>query len=195
MHQFKQIVFWVLMITYIAYPLSLIQGYVNVAEQGQAFRLRPRPVDPFDNFRGSYVTLSYDNFLDYPSADQQFHLDKVIYLQLNQEADGFAQFSTPTAEPPGHSSYFRTRITQLSENGLRFQIPDNLQRYYLPADMALLAERAYRELARRNAPPNSIYIDIRVKDGQIVIEELFLEELPIKTYLRQKLEELETSAN
>ncbi len=188
MTKLRNIAFGLLMLLYIAYPISLIQGYATVAQEGQLYRLRPMPVDPFDHFRGSYVTLSYENRIPYPQANEYFSRDQVVYLQLEVDDTGYAQFTQPTAEQPNTPHYFRTRIQRVTESDLYFKVPDNMQRYFLPAEMAQLAEDAYREMANRNAAPNSIYINMRVLNGEIVIEELYLEELPVLDYLRQQLD-------
>jgi hypothetical protein len=56
-------------------------------------------------------------------------------------------------------------------------------RYYLPEDLAPAAEQAYRTLASREPGPTRAWVDVRVRDGHAVLEELYLDGVPVREVL------------
>jgi len=185
--------FAVVMLLYWWFPYSLISGQQKILKQGVLWRFRPMPVDPYDAFRGKYITLSYNARMPYPKA---FATDSTLdpysttfYVSLESDSAGYAYFDQLHLTPPNRS-HFPTRITSQYDSTARISIPENIRRYYLPEDMAPLAEERYRTLSRQNRlQPDSavVYLDVRVWDGKVAIEELYMEGQPIKEYLKLSL--------
>ena len=59
-----------------------------------------------------------------------------------------------------------------------------LDRYYMPEDLAPRAERAYIEHSRQSE--RDAYIEVRVRSGVGVIENLYVGGMPIREYLMER---------
>ena len=85
------IVFGLIMLIYTGFPLSMIYSYEQVLLEGEVFKFRPRPVDPYHPFQGRYVTLRFDNDkMTYSGAREIFQDGEQAYLILTKDLDGFA---------------------------------------------------------------------------------------------------------
>jgi len=64
--------FFVLVFVQLFVPFSMIFDQESVKDEGLAFKFKTRPVDPYDMFRGKYITLSYEQntfLVKYSSID------------------------------------------------------------------------------------------------------------------------------
>ncbi len=183
------IAFFVVMFLYLAYPAYLIATHENTLTTGQVFRFKPQPVDPYDAFRGKYIVLSYqETNLPYPNAMETFDFNSKVYLEVNTDAQGFAKITNAYTHTPDFSNYIATNINYVDSNAIYYDLP--FTRYYMNEDYALAAEKAYNDVLRlqnRNGSDSTTvaaYIDVRVKDGMAIIEELYLQNQPIMEYLK-----------
>ena len=185
----RNIAFALLMLLYLGYPLSMIQGVEQISIEGHSYRIRPIPVDPFDAFRGAYLTLSYNTRIDYPQANEAFKKDQTVYVEMDRDSLGYHYFASVQANPPSHSAYFKTQINRVDSNRVSIKTPDNITRYFLPEKWAKKAEKAYWDRNRRGTDANDVYIDVKVLDGEIMIDELYMDGWPILDFLNQLPEE------
>jgi uncharacterized membrane-anchored protein len=65
---------------------------------------------------------------------------------------------------------------------VRLQLP--FDRYYAEEQLAPEIEQAYRANSRRGE--QKAFIAVRVRKGRGVLEELYIEDLPVAEYLRQR---------
>ncbi len=188
MKLFRNIAFGSVMILYLWFPLSMITDQQRILKQGEVFRFRPQPVDPYDAFRGRYVVLSFvEQDIDVPNAQETFQSNDKIFVNLEKDSLGFVYFSNPSFEKPEEKNYLKTRVWYTNKDHIIVEIPENLQRYYLNEKLAPLAEEKFRELTRNleNAEVN-VYLDARVLDGEVLIEELYFENIPVSEYLKNQ---------
>ncbi|MEZ4883377.1 MAG: GDYXXLXY domain-containing protein [Chitinophagales bacterium] len=178
--------FFIVMLLYLAYPAYLIATHENTLSTGQVFRFKPRPVDPYDAFRGKYIVLSYEeNSLTYPNAMETFDFNSKVYLEVNTDAQGFAKITNAYTQTPDFSNYIATNVNYVDSNTIYYNLP--FDRYYLNEYDAPVAEQAYNDILRQQNRNDSTtvaaYIDVRVKNGLAIIEELYLQNQLIKEYL------------
>lgn len=189
------VAFFVIMFLYLAYPAYLIATHENILNTGEVYRFKPRPIDPYDAFRGKYIVLSYDqNSLSYPNALEVFDFNSTAYLKVEKDAQGFAKITDASIHTPDFSNYIEVQVNYTDSNTIYYNLP--ITRYYMNEDYALAAEKAYNDMVRqqnRNSSDSTTvaaYVDVRVKDGMAIIEELYLQNQPIMEYLK-KIEKIE----
>jgi uncharacterized membrane-anchored protein len=166
----------------LAVPASRIVLREYVLQTGTEFRFRTAPVDPADFFRGRYVALGFpsDRVTNEFAAD--FNSGQSAYALITEDTNGFARVSAITADKPAGDNFFKTHVRYSRRSSVRFEYP--FTRFYMKETLAPQAEKAYRDAIRRaNSAPT--YITVRVKMGLAVIEELYIEGVPVKEYLKQ----------
>ena len=182
----RNIAFGIVMALYLWYPFSMIANQQRILKKGEVFRFRPQPVDPYDAFRGRYVTLNFvDQTMEYANAQEVFQYDDQIYVQLQKDSLGFVYLSDPSFEKPQGENYLKVKVWTTSEDQVTIFPPENLTRYYLNEKLAPEAERKFQELIRNNDGEEVlVYLDARVLNGKVLIEELYFEGQPVGDYLK-----------
>jgi len=162
-----------------AVPASLALRSEQTLRTGTRYYLRTAPVDPVDPFRGRYVTLSFDAQTQVRAAEG-WQYDERVYVPISTGADRYAVFGAPSRTPPAAGDYLAAHVGSISDGVMRLRLP--FDRYYLEEGAAPAAERAYAEANRRDSPQRT-YVSIRVRDGRAVLEELFIDNVPVRRYL------------
>jgi hypothetical protein len=128
-------------------------------------------------FGSWFTTPSLPRFFS-PAMNQK------VYAQLAEDEQGFARIVNVTANRPSGEAYVQCRVNSLTDSLVFLQFP--FDRYYMDEQAAPAAEAAYREHSRREV--RDVYVTVRVKDGDAVLEELYIEGMPIREFLRRKPE-------
>ena len=134
-------------------PISRIVNKYNILKTGTEFKFRVNPVDPYDAFRGRYVSLN---------APQELR-DKGKYGVIAIDTDGFANIISISDEKPASGHY----VTSINRKW--FSLP--IDRYYMDEKFAPKAER----LTQRRAPGAEAYVTARVKNGNLVVSGLYID--------------------
>jgi len=145
-------------------PISMIIGKYNILGTGEEFKFRVYPVDPYDPFRGRYVSL---NVMRGISGNGKYGVIAV-------DEDGFASIVSVTDERPDFGHY----VTSM-ERG-RFTLP--IDRYYMDEKFALRAER----LTQQREGGTEAYVTVRVKNGNLVVSGLFIDGVAIEDIIRNE---------
>ncbi len=171
----------------LAVPASMLLGRERTLREGEVFHFRAAPVDPYDAFRGRYVWLSVgDMTAPMPTASVTRARNRTIYVSLGRDEAGFAVATRADLARPGTGAYVRTRQRIYpGMNAVTVRLP--IERYYLPEDEAPAAEQAYRMHSRVGTNPAVVVV--RVRNGDLVIEDLLVEQQPIREWLRRQDEE------
>ena len=172
-------------------PLALIQlavpGWMiyrqeEILQQGREFKFKTAPVDPYDAFRGRYVELSFDAektsikakpFDDYRRGWVQFEVDE----------HGFARVKRLSKTPlEGNDVVAMTSwwVGTNADNTIQLSFP--FDHYYMDENSASKAETAYRDNSRREH--QNAYATVRILNGRAAIEELYIDDKPIRDFLR-----------
>lgn len=166
----------------IAVPASMIVRREAVLEQGRLFRFRVQPVDPYDAFRGRYVSLSLAEDSGPVPAGSVWIAGQTVYAQLVEDSQGFAHIGRVTASEPDHPDYIAAKVRYVE--GDRAFLDLFLDRYYTNENLAPEAESAYREHAR--AGVEDAYVAVRVRNGDAVIEGLYVAGERIEDFVRRQ---------
>ena len=181
--QLLLIFFSVLSVFQLAVPVWMIASREMTLWDGKQFRFRTAPVDPYDVFRGRYVALQFEQNSAPVPANEKLVMNQKVYAQLVEDEHGFARIAEVTANAPSGNGYVECRVNSLTDSLVYLQFP--FDRYYMDEKLAPAAEAAYREHSRGEV--QDVYVTVRVKDGNAVLEELYIEGMPIREFLRKGL--------
>jgi uncharacterized membrane-anchored protein len=157
----------------IGVPASMILHNESTLSGGEIYRFRCAPVDPVDPFRGRYVALDFDQSRFEGAVPDQVVDGSTAYAKLDRDGDGFAVIESLSPAPPGDGDYLTVRVRHRSDESAWLALP--FDRYYMEESLAPEAERAYRE----RAAGRQAWVEVRVRDGHAVLEELYLDDRPI----------------
>lgn len=193
-HKFRLIAFGLLALIQIAIPLSMISSLEAVVLKGSAYKFRTAPVDPYDPFRGKYVSLRFD-MREYCSAIHPALPEKgdIAYILLSTDSAGFASIAgIQTYMPQTEGEDWLEvavdfRYIHDDSTSACFGIDLPFDRFYMEEKKAPAAERAYWDA---NASDSlDCWAMVKVRDGEGVIENLYINELPINKWVELHAED------
>lgn len=157
--------------------------YERILKDGEVFYFNVLPLDPYDPFRGRYVTLRFEN-AKAPLAEGEVMHDATkgyVHLAHQEEGDTFSVFSFQKPQKGSFLEVFiAPSVSKKSDTGVSFSLP--FDRFYLREEIAPKAESLLR--ARSGVKVNA---KLRVLDGKGVIEALMVGETPLSEFvLKQK---------
>jgi len=172
----------------LAVPASMIIGRERTLREGRVFKFRTRPVDPEDAFRGRYVWLSLEpGAVEVPETGSWLHNQKA-YAVLGQDTNGFAVVERLEHSRPAQVPAVQVRTLWFNDRTREVNIEwSGLDRYYMEEGKAPQAESAYRSHSLRTN--RTCYVTVRVRGAEAAVENLFVDERPIRAWLRDHPEE------
>lgn len=173
-------------------PAQMIWQREAILEKGEAYKFRTAPVDPYDPFRGRYVALAFqDNEFEVPS-DQVWDYGAEVYVVLTKDNDDYAKILTisktaPQSRSLSGSAYVRASVSNFYDAGEKRKvfIRYPFDRFYMDEFKAYEAELGYREVQRDST--QEAYALVKIKDGEAVLENVFINEVPLAEVARQRL--------
>jgi uncharacterized membrane-anchored protein len=176
--------FGVLALAQLATPAWMIADRELTLRQGESFKFRTAPVDPYDPFRGRYVALRLDPDSGVISASTEIDYDQRAYAVLERDDEGFARISEIRLDPPEDGACIRVKISGVSDATASVLWP--VDRYYMDERLAPEAERAYFARSTER-DERKAHVTVRVRSGKVVLEELYIEDVPIVEYVERKM--------
>lgn len=176
------ILFAAAVILQLAVPAAMIARRERVLRDGQAFKFRTAPVDPYDAFRGRYVALGLEQRSVALAPGQDFQRGQKVYALLEEDAEGFARYTSLSRTRPEAQPYLATRILYVSGTNAFLNL--SFDRFYMEEGAAPAAEKAYWEHSRRTN--TAAYIQVRIENGFGVLEDLYIDGIPVQAYLEQQ---------
>lgn len=169
----------------LAVPASMLWGRERTLREGALFRFQTAPVDPYDAFRGRYVALSAGSHTaEWTGPTSPLRRSTGVFVTLGTDSNGFAETRTASLRRPASGSYIRATAWGSAIEGQRVNVRLPIERFYLPEAEAPAAEIAYREHSRRGR--QEAVVLVRVRSGDLVVEDLLVEETPIRVWLAEQ---------
>lgn len=168
------VLFAALALAQLAIPAGMILRRETALSQGQEYKIRVQPVDPYDAFRGRFVRLGFDVASVPLPADVRLAGGQKAYAVLEADPEGFVIVKSVSFTTPDTGAYLKVRVRPSGTGKAEILWP--FDRYYMEETAAPEAERLYRERARSSAA----YITVRVWGGTGVITGLYLDGKPIE---------------
>lgn len=173
--------FVITVLAQLAVPVSMIVSREITLREGSVYHFRTRPVDPYDAFRGRYVALGFEQQLVAVTNTTAYRSGRRVFVSLGTDTEGFAQLTGVSFLRPSAGAYLTTRVQYVSgTSNVNVNLP--FDRYYMNECDAPAAEQAYNMASRREGGKPA-YVVVRVRHGMAVIEDLMVEDSPIRTYL------------
>jgi uncharacterized membrane-anchored protein len=148
---------------------------------GEVYRFRLQPVDPVDAFRGRYIALRFAEDRAHVT-DEVPHLgQEKVYVPLVVDYEGFASFGSARLEAPetGDYLYLQGGVDFMDDDGeRRLLLALPFRRYYITEELAKEVDTAMWNRGIRPA-----WVTVRVYEGLGVIEELYVDGLPVPEWL------------
>jgi uncharacterized membrane-anchored protein len=174
--------FAVLALAQLAVPVMMIARHERTLQTGELYKFRTMPVDPYDPFRGRYVQLRLEqNSVPVPTGEV-WRNGQTAFALIDTGADGFSKLGELRATRPDELPYLTVKVSQVVGQPAYLRVP--LDRYYMEESLAPAAEKAYWEHSR--AGNRTAYITVRIQDGFGVIENLWINGVPIREFVARK---------
>ena len=175
-------IFLVVALIQLSVPASVVWKREKTLRQGRVWKFKTEPVDPIDAIRGRYVALRVAaekaRPAERPSGD--FMAGDVVYVTLKEDADGFAQVDQISTALLKGDNVIKAKGGYFHDGWEYIVFP--FDRLWLGETIAPEAETAYRENSRREK--ENAYVTVRVRDGDAALEQLFIDNQPLREYLR-----------
>ena len=186
--KYKKIIFIsfaLLVLLQIWTPAAMIWNREAVLKTGKAFKFRSAPVDPYDAFRGKYIILGFDEKSLHQQETLKWESGETIYVQLKNDSAGFAKINSVHKIKPGiQTDFIKAKVNYFSNdsnNEVFIEWPFN--RFYMEETKAYAAEQAYIKSTADSS--NKTYTLVKVKNGDAVLENVFINDKPIAAYLKK----------
>ena len=178
------VLFTALCLVQFVVPASMIYKRETTLRHGEVFKFRTAPIDPYDAFRGRYVALNYaQSTISGHWPTDEYRRGRIAYAVLERDDEGYARITDVRLGRPDNQMFLKVRIGGVRANLLTLHLP--FDRYYMDEFEAPEAEREFMR-QRRNRQERTAYARTRVHQGFGVIEELMVEEKPIREWLMSK---------
>jgi len=177
--------FVVIVLAQLAVPGWMIGRRELVLEQGVPYRFRTAPVDPYDPFRGRYVMLNLEAASAPVTEGVNYRSGEKVYALLETDDEGYARVGGLSRDCPGPGDYLRVRVGYQQTDRVQLRLP--FDRYYAEESVAPGIERAYWKHSRRQE--RDAYLVVRVRKGIGVIEELYIEGVPVLEFIAREQQE------
>lgn len=173
-------VFISLVIIQISFCSYLIYRHETILRNENQLKLAIEPIDPADPLRGKYINLRFKGE-DLPlQPELKLKYGQRAYVNYTTDNNGFIKFNKISLNKPDEN-YIKIRIRYADDKNIHMELP--FRRYYIMEDKAPEAESAYFRAARGDKA--DAYVVIRVKSGNVVIENLYIENMPIDEFIRK----------
>jgi len=138
-----------------------------------------------DAFRGRYVAIRFA--LDRAPAPAGLELGRRqrLFVPVERDSDGFAAFGPAALDRPASGAYLRLTSEGIypDDDGIpRVWLSIPFSRYYMDEHLAPEAERAVWNGPRGERESS---VTVRVRDGVGVIEDLYIDGIPIHQWLAE----------
>jgi hypothetical protein len=162
-----------------------IYGMETTLAHGERFLFRAAPVDPYDPFRGRYLSIAVEpRTMEVPEEEASPEYGEMRWVALSVDADGFARFSGFTDESaPGPKIRAKIHPVYPKVTPARVAVEPPFSRFYVNEKLAPEADAAFQ--AAVQGGKKAAHLAVRIKDGEGVIEELYIEGKPILEYLEE----------
>lgn len=177
------LLFGIVALIQLAVPASMIWDNQQTIEKGTAYKFKTAPVDPNNPFVGKYIALQY-TLESFPSKDSTWESGDPVYIYLTKDTDGFAAIKKAVKAKDKNSidDFVVAKVNYAFDGNVHFSFPFNT--YYMEESKAYDAEVAYRKQVR-DTTSFPTYALVHVKDGNAVLSDVIIKNIPIKEYVRK----------
>ncbi len=162
-------------------PAKMILDREVILETGKAYKFKMAPVDPYDAFRGKYISLSFEENQFVWNDTSQVLGTEALYVTIANDTTGYARIEDVSfTVPEAGNDYIQASAAYVTNinNRQTLQIAYPFDRYYMEETKAPVAETVYREALRDST--KTAYAIVRIKDGEAVLQDVMIDGVPIQ---------------
>ena len=167
-------IFVLVALAQLAAPISMIAEQESIVTDGKAYKFRSRPIDPYDPFRGKYITLYFDQNSVKVEHPEKWVKIQYGYFPIENDNEGFAIVQSPLLSPPNDGDYLKMKLNHYyssNDSIVRFSLPFN--KFYMNEYEALNAEKEYQRVSRDRNEEDA-YAIVKVLEGEAVLEDVII---------------------
>lgn len=166
-------------------PARIILAKDRVVLRGEPFKFRTEPVDPYNPFKGKYITLNFSENSFTDTVQRKFVGNDEVYVILARDSKGFATVKNLSdSEPANTNSYVKARVSYVTtvRDSITVHFSYPFSEFYMDEYKAPKAENIYLESARDSS--NITYALVKILNGDAVIENVFINNIPIGALIK-----------
>jgi uncharacterized membrane-anchored protein len=179
----RVLIFVVVALAQLAVPASAIWSREQTLRHGRVWKFKTAPVDPVDAIRGRYITLRFDAETipgpEQPKSERS-PVETPLYVVLKENAEGFAEVERVSKDFLKGDNVLKAQNWYRTDEANHVRFPFN--RMWVTENNAAAAEKAYFENSRQGK--QNAYVTVRVRNGEGVLEQLYIDAQPLPEYLR-----------
>lgn len=168
-------------------PGKLIYDSEKTTEEGISFKFKIRPVDPYDPFRGKYITLSFDDNNVMRDTLEEFLRDQSVFVLVEADSTGFAKVKEISNSSFSEPNYFEASVlwqNKSKEDSLQtIELDFPFKKFFLEESLAPEAETAYSESRNDTIPA---YALVSVMDGKAILRDVILNDSSIADVVKAR---------
>lgn len=168
-------------------PGKLIYDSEKTTEEGISFKFKIRPVDPYDPFRGKYITLSFDDNNVIRDTLEEFSRDQSVFVLVEADSTGFAKVKEISNSIFSQPNYFEASVlwqNKSKEDNLQtIELDFPFKKFFLEESLAPEAETAYSESRNDTIPA---YALVSVMDGKAILRDVILNDSSIADVVKAR---------
>jgi uncharacterized membrane-anchored protein len=178
------LLFTLIVLAQLYVPLQMIFNQEDIIKTGTEFKFQTAPIDPYDPFRGKYITLFFKEREIKVKNAKKYISGETIFATIITNKNGFAKVSSISkTKPKNNDSYLKLKIGfTLNNDKIAIDFPFN--RFYMNENIASKAEKIYQESSVKKK--NETYALVAVKNGEAVIKDVRINEVSFKDLANNK---------
>lgn len=174
-------IFIVVVLAQLYLPAKMIFDHEDILKTGEAFKFKTQPIDPSDPFKGKYIYLSFEAST-IPSNDSTWMWQELVYITISKDDSGFVAANHVSRKQPDKGNFVKAKVEWYDNVKKRLNISYPFNEFYMNEAKAYDAEIAHRK-AQTDSTENNTYALVYVKNGDAVLGNVFINEIPIADYI------------
>lgn len=177
----KKFSIWILIAVCVVQIGATVWGPIEksyVLAKGNVYKMKITGLDPFDPFRGRYLTINFKqdraDFIDKYNVTEEEFYSKKVYLVFGKGADGLDRIEYATVVKPTDRDYVVPKYAYL-EKKVNFTMP--FDSYYVNTNDATAMESVLANNIQ------DAYVTIRVLNDKAVLEKLYIGDKTIEQFV------------
>ena len=168
-------------------PTEMIWQNQNILDTGTMMKFKCEPVDPYDPFRGKYISLRFANSTIGVKNANRYQYNQTIYATFKQDTTGYAVMDKIyTAAPKERTDYLELTVDYSNnyDSIQKISVSYPFDRYYMNEYKAPMAEQTYAESV--NDVKKSVYAEVAISNGTGVIKKVMTDNQAIEDYVKKQ---------
>lgn len=186
----NKLIFPLLLLMFLAQwlvPGKLIYDSEKTNAEGESYKFKIRPVDPYDPFRGKYITLTFEDCNLVRDTLEKFDRDQSVFVLVGPDTAGFAQIKAISKSTFGEHGYFEATVLWYSKSDgdsvQTVQLDFPFKKFFLEESLAPDAEAAYNQSRNDTIPA---YALVNILDGKAILRDVVLNDSSIAEVVKAR---------